>query len=176
MARAPSGAETIAAAPTTAAAARSIWPLCAKLTVDTEAVASTATRDVPVMTRWGIGTVAVIAGTIRTPPPTPTSDPNTPAPNPRGTPRRVAVSRCAEVYTSHAPACAPTCCGRIEDEKNPDARGASGGGGTALVIVHRDGALQAVAAAAPRRAAARAEARRIVPRRARFPNAHDEDR
>ena len=102
------------------------------------------------MTRWGIGTVAVIAGTIRTPPPTPTSDPNTPAPNPRGTPRRVAVSLCAEVYTSHAPACSPTCFGSIEDEKNPDARGVRGGGGTAPVIVHRDGALHAVAAAARR--------------------------
>ena len=128
------------------------------------------------MTRWGIGTVAVIAGTIRTPPPTPTSDPNTPAPNPRGTPRRVAVSLCAEVYTSHAPACSPTCFGSIEDEKNPDARGVRGGGGTAPVIVHRDGVESAVAAAAPRRAATHAEARRIVPRRARFPNAHDEDR
>jgi hypothetical protein len=80
------------------------------------------------------------------------------------------------VYTSHAPACSPTCFGSIEDEKNPDARGVRGGGGTAPVIVHRDGALHAVAAAAPRRAATHAEARRIVPRRARFPNAHDEDR
>ena len=106
--------------------------------------------------------MAVIAGTIRTPPPTPTSDPNTPAPNPRGTPRRVAVSLCAEVYTSHAPACSPTCFGSIEDEKNPDARGVRGGGGTAPVIVHRDGALHAVEAAAPRRAATHAEARRIV--------------
>ena len=119
--------------------------------------------------------MAVIAGTIRTPPPTPTSDPNTPAPNPRGTPRRVAVSLCAEVYTSHAPACSPTCFGSIEDEKNPDARGVRGGGGTAPVIVHRDGALHAVAAAAR---GARGHARGGAPHRsaARALNAHDEDR
>ena len=67
-------------------------------------MANTAISEVPTMTLWGTGTVAVIAGTINTPPPTPTSDPNTPAPNPRGMAIPVANRLCDSSYTSHAPA------------------------------------------------------------------------
>ena len=51
-----------------------------------------------------MGTVAVIVGTINTPPPTPTKDPKTPAPKPRGTDILVAIERFDSLYTSQLPA------------------------------------------------------------------------
>jgi hypothetical protein len=81
---APTGADSIAAPPTIAAASTLTQPLAEKLYVDTAAVESTAMRDVPVTTRCGMFTADAIAGTMRTPPPTPTTEPNIPARTPSG--------------------------------------------------------------------------------------------
>ena len=99
---APIGAESIAVAPRIKAALWSTHPAAVKFAALTAAVARTATREVPVTTRCGMGTAPVSAGTIRTPPPTPTRDPNAPAANPRGAASATARALCAAVYASGA--------------------------------------------------------------------------
>ena len=58
---APNGALSMAEPPRMAAAVGSTRPACEKLYVATPAVDRTAMREVPVTTRWGMGTALVIA-------------------------------------------------------------------------------------------------------------------
>ena len=94
---APKGALSMAEPPRMAAAVGSTRPACEKLYVATPAVDRTAMREVPVTTRWGMGTALVIAGTMSTPPPTPTTEPNIPATRPSGPAIATAFARCAGV-------------------------------------------------------------------------------
>ena len=103
VSRAPIGAESMADAPSIAAAVWSTHPPWEKLYVDTAAVLSTAMSEVPVTILCGMGTAVVMAGTMRTPPPTPTTEPKSPATRPSGPDIFTARSRCAGVYAS--PAC-----------------------------------------------------------------------
>ena len=92
-------AESMADAPSIAAAVWSTHPPWEKLYVDTAAVLSTAMSEVPVTILCGMGTAVVMAGTMGTPPPTPTTEPKSPATRPSGPDIFTARSRCAGVCT-----------------------------------------------------------------------------